>query len=543
MRVELESIVVVDAVDPAPGDDPLADLVPPAGLLGAILREMPLPVEEARRAPVLLALAALLARDGRTAGALLADLPRTPGVAVLRGAAALVRRELPAVHDAVYGLADDPALGPVARVLTGAALRADGSVREAVRDFEAASAARPDWWPPRLLAAEAYETDDLAFHDKAAEAYAAVVRAAPDQPAAVLGHAWYLASKDRPAARRLVEGLLARRDDLVGGWRLLAWVRGEGGTSEDVRAAAEAHERIAALRPDDPRAWGDLGLARWRWATAGGGSPALRAAADAFARQTELAPADGLAWLHRGAAVQEAAIETPVAGDAGPFRTRLLEARTCYGRALSASLRPQDAARAQFNVGLLLDFLPASTPAVRDVPASSLDAFAAAVAADASFVPASFALAAARVAAGDGAGADRALAAVTPTDAPELVRERAVLEAAAAHLRGDEPRARRLLAGPAQAPTDGELAPALARALLLAGYPRAAESIVATGDGPARVLLRARTRAALRDVEGTRAALERLRTLDAAAAADARARYPEIAGVLPAGEAAAPAPR
>ncbi|MBL9086823.1 MAG: hypothetical protein JNM10_06740, partial [Planctomycetia bacterium] len=189
VRAEAGAVLLVAGPEPVVGVDPVGDLVPPVRLLGPLLREVSLPVAKTAHGPAVVALAAILAGDGRAALAQLDTLPAPAsptaadaGLRLLRAAAALVARDYPAVHKATFGLAEDPVLGPTARVLTGAALRADRNPAEALRDFEAALVVRPDLWVARLLLAEACETEELQFPDRAAAAYAAVLKAAPDEP-------------------------------------------------------------------------------------------------------------------------------------------------------------------------------------------------------------------------------------------------------------------------------------------------------------------------------------------------------------------------
>ena len=533
VRAEVDTLLLVSAVPGTVGPDPVADLVPPVRLLGALLREVALPVSRAAQGPSVVALAAILTGDGRSALAQLEGAPADVGVRILRAAASLVARDWPAVHKATFGLAEDPTVGPVARVLTGAALRADRNAAEAVRDFEAALVARPDLWIARLLLAEACESDELRFADRAAAAYAAVVKVVPDEPAALLGNAFYVARTDRPAARAQLERLVARAPDAAGAWRMLAWLRAEAGTSEDLQAAVACLERFVAILPDDASAWADLGSARWRWAGSGGGHAAMLAAAEAFARQTDLAPQDGTAWFRRGAAIHQAAIDGPVDGDGAALRARLLESRTCYARALTLGLPRDQAARVHFNLGLVTEFLPAGAPATPGVPATAAACYEAALAADATYGPAAYALVAARVAERDGASADRALAKAPAAEGDEAKRERAVLEAAAAWARNDLAKTKALLVGPAAVPAEGaDPVPALARALLVLGYRRATLAVLSgeTRDAT-RLGLRVRAYAALKDADGVRAELARLRAVDPTSAADLERRDPLVASV------------
>ena len=540
VRAEAGTVLLVAGPEAVVGVDPVGDLVPPIRLLGPLLRELPLPVAKAAHGPAVVALAAILAGDGRAALTQLDTVaaPTSPatadaGLRLLRAAAALVVRDYPAVHKATFGLAEDPTLGPAARVLTGAALRADRNPAEALRDFEAALVVRPDLWVARLLLAEACETEELQFPDRAAAAYAAVLKAAPDEPAALLGHAYYIAKSDRATARAQLERLVARAPGAAGGWRMLAWVRADAGTSEDLQAAVAALEHVVAIVPDDASAWGDLGGARWRWAGSGGGASAMLGAAEAFARQTDLAPLDGTAWFRRGAATHQAALDGPADIDPTALRARLLEARTCYARALTLGLPKDQAARVHFNLGLVTEYLPAGAPPAAGVAATASAAFEAALAADPTYGPAAYALVAARVAERDGAGAERALARAPAADTDATKRERAVLEAAAAWARNDPARTKALLAGPAGVAAEGTdpVAP-LARALLVLGYRRATLTVLSgeTRDA-ARLALRVRAYAALKDAEAVKAELVRLREVDPTTAADLARRDPLVASV------------
>ncbi len=533
----------VRRVSPPPLDsDPIAGLVPPASLVGDALVDVRLPVNAGMRGSAVAAFGLLL--SGRTGdAALVLDVARTflmvegkpqqelPGTRILRAYALLLTKNLPKVHDEVLGLGADPDVGPVARLLTGAALLVDGNAREAVRDFTAALAARPGYWPARLLLGAA--NDRLALPEAAREAFAAVLAAAPGRPEAVVGYAPHLAATDRAAAVTLVEGLLEQRPLLVSGWWQLAWLRRTGNTSEDLRREVEAMEHVTALRPDDADAWGALGGARSRWAQSGGGVAAQRAASEAFARQSVLAPEDGLAWFNRAATLHQVALETPLDGDASALEPRIAEAGAAYAKALARGLSRSDAARVHFNLGLLLDVLPrtASDVAPAGLPRSAIEAYAAALAADPGYAEAALALAAAQIGARDAKAAATALASLPPGVDP---REKAILEAALAHVKGDPSGARRLLTGPGRTPAVGtDVLPALARELLLLGYRRLVVSLLGSEDlDAARLALRARARAGLCDVTGTRADLKALRALDASRADDLVANDPDVQRTL-----------
>lgn len=531
----------VRVVSPPPlSSDPIASLVPPASLVGDALADVRLPVPEASRAGAVAAFGLLLAdrpvdalrvlraTRGLEAGA---GAPAPTGARILRAYALLLTKQLSAVHDEVLGLGADPDVGPVARLLTGAALLVDGNPREAIRDFTAALAARAGYWPARLLLGAA--NDRLALPEAAKEAYASVLAAVPGRPEAIVGYAPHLATTDRAAAVSLVEGLLAERPSLVSGWWQLAWLRRTGSTSEDQRREVEAMEHVTALASGDADAWGALGGARARWAASGGGVAAQRAASEAFARQCELAPEDGLAWFNRAATLHQVALETPLDGDATALAPRVAQARTAYGKALARGLSRTDAARVHFNLGLLLDALPgsASDPVPAGFPRRSIDAYASALASDPGYAEAGLALSAAQIGARDAKAASTALASLPPGVDP---REKAILEAALAHVKGDPAGTTRLLSGAGKVPVAGSDAlPTLARELLLLGYRRLVVSLL---DGDAtradRLALRARARAGLADVAGTRADLAALETLDPAKAADLRRNDPDVRRTL-----------
>ena len=314
---------------------------------------------------------------------------------------------------------------------------------------------------------------------------------------------------------------------------MLAWVRSDAGTSEDLQAAVVALEHVVGIVPDDASAWADLGGARWRWAGSGGGASAMLGAAEAFARQTDLAPLDGTAWFRRGAATHQAALDGPADVDPTALRARLLEARTCYARALTLGLPKDQAARVHFNLGLVTEYLPSGTPPTAGVAATASAAYEAALAADPTYGPAAYALVAARVAERDGVAAEKALARAPAADTDDAKRERAVLEAAAAWARNDPARAKTLLTGPAGVAAEGTdpVAP-LARALLVLGYRRATLTVLSgeTRD-PARLALRVRAYAALKDADAVKAELARLREVDPTTAADLAKRDPLVASV------------
>jgi tetratricopeptide (TPR) repeat protein len=536
----LDSIAAVDAdgvrlfsVAPVPpSDDPVAALRPPLPLVGPSLLDVRLACERKDRASTAAALASLLGGDAATAEWLLAPTAPTPGTRILRAWAALLRGDLPAVHGSVGALRDDPDLGAVARLLSGAALRADGSVREALRDFEAALALRPGWWPALLLAAEAWESPEVRLMDRAASAYAAAHAAAPADLAAALGHAFHLAatSGDRAASRRVIDEALAAEPESVAAWRMLGWWHAQGGTVEDLRRAVAAYEHVATLRAADARTWSDVGAARWALAEAGGGAAAAEGALEAYARATVLAPEDPTTWARRGAALHQAAVDGAGRADAATRRARLGQARECYARALALGIPREEGARVRFNLGLLADLLPPDAPVAEGAPTARA-AYAAALDLDPGYVEAGTALVAAQVAARDPEGASAALARLPDATDPT---ERGVLEAAVALLRGDTARARERLTGPGGTPVPGEdVRPAVAGALLVLGHRRAAVAVVGD-DAPdaASWVVRARALAGLREPDGVRAALARLETIDRAQAERLRRDDPEVRAAL-----------
>jgi len=163
-----------------------------------------------------------------------------------------------------------------------------------------------------------------------------------------------------------------------------------------------------------------------------------------------------------------------------------------------------------------------------DLPATAAEAFEAARRVDPVYVEAALALVAARVGAKDAAGAERALAEVP---AGAHAEERAVLGAAVQWVKGEG-------AGAAAAPAAGRPAEkdplaSLARSLILLGYRRTAFSLL-EGDtrDATRLFLRARARAYLFDVEGLRADLERLSSVDRAAALDLTGKDPVVKAAL-----------
>ena len=363
---------------------------------------------------------------------------------VLRAWGALLAGDGAAVHAALEGLGRDPEVGPAARFLTGCALLAAGSAKEALRDFEAATSERPAFWPASLMAGVANEALDLEDHADAA--YAAVLAVVPDQPTARLRRAALLATpapgaatspEDRAAAQRRLEQLVADRPRFAAAWAALARVRARGDTSEDVRGTATAFERVAALREKDPRAWGDLVAARAAWARRGGGADAYASAAEAAARRTALAPDDGLAWYDRGALLHQWALDF-AAGPPGAegFRARLAEARPCYGKALGKGLEKPIAALVERNLGFLLEVCPrcGAEHEGGDLPATAADAFQAALRLDPGNVGALLGLVATRISARDAAEAKRLLdslpagADVDPAEKQALVSAAAAIE-------------------------------------------------------------------------------------------------------------------
>ncbi len=522
----------VGRVSPPPLEaDVIAALMPPLGLAGDVLSGALLPVGDRGRTVALAALTALLAGDADACLALLEGAGEDAGVRVLGAYAHLARKELSSVHAGVLGLGTRADVGAVARFLTGSALLADGNPREALRDFAAAIEARPSYWPARLLAGTA--NDRLNLPEAARDQFAAVLAAVPGRPEAVIGYAPHLAETDRAAAVALVEKLLVERPALVPGWWQLAWLRRKGDTSEDLQQGVEALKHVVALRPGDADAWGALGVAHSRWASGGGGVEAYRAAAAAFAKQCELTPDDGLAWFGQAAMLHEVAFKAPLGGDAGALAQRVSATAAIYVKALARGMPRPDLARVHFNLGLLLDAVTVwpegSDPS--GLPRRSAEAYAAALDADAGYAEAGMKLLAARIGDRDVKEAMKALSTLPPGID---LKERAVLEAALAHVKGDPAGAVRQLTGPGRTTVAGAdpLTP-LAKELLLLDYRRLAVTLLSNeARDPARIVIRARARAGLGDVTGTTADLALLRTLDAPRADDLRRNDADVRRTL-----------
>ncbi|HVG95107.1 MAG TPA: hypothetical protein VND21_11720, partial [Planctomycetota bacterium] len=531
VAIEADAVRIVSVAPRGTVDDPVAVLVPPTGFVGESLLGVRLVTGSGGRASAVATLACLLAGDAGSAAIVLDAALPLAGSSILRAWSRLLTGDLAAVHASVAGLFEDADVGPVARLLSGAALRAEGSPLEAARDFDAALAKRPDWLPALLLAAEAYESGSVRLMDRAAARYAAAHAAAPADLGAALGHAYHLAATgaDRAGARRVLDEVLAARPDAVAAWRTLAWWQSRGESEDDLRAAVATLERVAGMRPDEARAWSDVGSARWALVERGGGPAAAEAAIEAYARATTLAPDDAAAWARRGSALHQAALDRAATGDVATYRARLREARACYTQALALGVEREHAARVRFNIGLMSDLLPPEEAGAEDaLPADA--AYAAALDLDPAFVEAAAALVAARVAARDAAGAAAAVARLPTAMEPA---ERAVLEAAAAFVAGDEARARERLAGPGGVAVEaGDLRATLARALLVLGHPRAAVAVVGS-DAPdaASWAVRVRAHATLREVEPLREALARLKALDAAEAERLRSE-PDVRAAL-----------
>ena len=513
----------------APDDeDPEGGIDPPSALVEPVLSGVKLAVTPAGRPAAVAALALLALRDGAAAGKVLAGAPPDAGVRVLEAYAALVAGDSKSPHAALAGLENDPEAGAVARFLTGAAMLQGETPKEAVRDFDAALLARPAFWPAAMLKGAAYE--DLGLAAEAAEAYRVVLAGDPRQPVARLRLSALLAETDLAAATRDLQGLVAERPAFAGAWRALGEARHRGESADDVTGEVEAFERLAALRPKDPTAWDALGGAQARRAARGGGAEAYAKALEAYAQYAAVAPEEGLAWFNRGAVLLQEALDPAAGGGARSFRERLAEARTCFAKALARGLRRDVGARAQFDLGIVLDYRPdiAGGQGAQDLPATAAEAFEAAWRIDPNYVEAALALVAARVAAKDAAGAERALADVPVGAHPEV---RAVLESTVGWVKGQG-------AGVAEAPAASRpaekdpLAP-LARSLILLGYRRTAFSLL-DGDtqDATRLFLRARARAYLFDVEGLRADLDRLASVDRAAAEDLRGKDPVVKAAL-----------
>ena len=528
-----EGTVMLMRARPAVADDAPDDaFTTPLAFVGDVTAGLPLAVPAPSRAAAVAALAAVLVGDGKAAKAALAGAPEAAGVRFLRAWAATLEGDAAGTHAALEGLGHDPDLGPAARFLTGFALLTSGSAKEALRDFEAALAERPAFWPARLMAGVADEALDL--EDAADAAYAAVLAVAPDQPTARLRRAALLATPpagraptpaDRATAMRRLEALVAERPRFAAAWGALARLRARGETSEDVRGTATAFERVAALREKDPRAWSDLVAARAAWARAGGGGEAYAAAVDASARWTALASDDGLAWYDRGALLHQWALDF-AAGPPGAesFFARLKEARVCYGKALAKGLPKPTAALVERNLGFLLEVCPlcAAEGEGQDLPATAADAFQAALRLDPAGVGALLGLAATRIAARDGAEGARLLGTLAAS-AEVDPREKEALLQAAAHVTPPS----------APAAAGREALPDLCRTLIALGYRRVALTLL-DGDtrDPTRLALRCRARAFLYDVGGLAADLALLTAADPAAAADLKAKDPVVGAAL-----------
>jgi tetratricopeptide (TPR) repeat protein len=445
--------------------------------------------------------------------------------------AALASRDLAAVHRHAGAAAADPRLARLARLATGAALLLDGAYAEALRDLDGAGPRGAGAAAARRLRARAQERLDL--FDEAERTYDALLADDPADAAAFAGRAALRARGDRAARDAAVadlERFAAAHPDAVPVWRAIGELS-RGGDGPALARGVAAFSRVTALRPDDPAAWDALGGAlALRARAAGGEAPWLEAAA-AYARATEVAPASGTAWFNRAASLHEAALALPLGGDPATFAARWGEAREAYGRALATGPSGEAAGRVLFNLGLLLEVAPPGAVPAPGLPATPRIAFEAAAAQEPDRPGVRAALLGALVAEGDAAAAREGLARLPAHVDPG---ERTVLEAAVRWIGGDADGTRAALARPGPPPRgDVDPLPPLARALLERDYRRTALALLLPeARDPARVHLRARARAELRDRPGLDADLALLDRLDPRLAADVRARDVSIRRAL-----------
>jgi tetratricopeptide (TPR) repeat protein len=523
---------VVDAERP--------DALVPLWLVGETLRGVRLPIRPDARPTAAFALSLLLVQDPGGAAAALRDAPDDVGLRILKAFAAVSTGAFAATHRHVKGLEDDPDVGFAARFLVGAALFGDGSTREALRDFEAARAARPTFWPATLFAAAANHR--LGLREEALAGYDAVLEAVPGRPEALLGRAAALSATDPRAALDALTRLVRDHPDHATAWARIADLRSRGTSPQDLDAAAAAFARIAALRPRDAAAWSALAAAEWRRGVAGRGAEALRAAAEAYDREAALAtgPAAAVATFNRGAVLHQWALLPPPDLVLAEARARLADARRAYEEALAATLPPEYAPRAHFNRGLAIDLLfdgggaggAGGGGGGGDAPPpEATKAFEAALAADAGYAPAGFALAAVRLASGDAAAASKALAGLPPGASPD---SRELLAAAVDALAGRVDDVRAYLARTTPSfPAGADPVAALAGRLSDAAYARVARALVGPQPKePARLAERVRASARLWDAATARADLERLERLDAPSAASLRSSDAVLRAVL-----------
>ncbi len=516
--------VRVTAFDlPPPAGDLESALLPPRGLVAEALEGQVLPARGAARGALVAAAITLVRGDLATAESVLSRAGSGPGAKALAGLLACLRSDLKAAHASVEGLASDRQVAPLGKFVTGTALLLDGNLVEARRDFDSAIAARPKDVASALLRALAIERMGLSEAETSA-AYEAVLAIAPAHPLARLASAASRAATDRVGALAALSSIAEDLPDWPAPFRLLADVRAAGSSEEDARLAADALERAASLAPEDARGWTTLGDARAALAERVGGEEPWVAAAEAYGKAAERSKEPGLPWFNRAASLEQGALSSPPSPDPQAFFERLVEARSCYAKAVTAGLPATHRAALLHNVGLILEFLPGGPDAGRvpeGLPTSPGSAFEAALAADPAYAPAKAALFAALVAEGDGRNALQRLGTLAAALDPG---ERAVLEAAARWATGDLAGARLALSRlvPA-APSEADPLPTLARALLDLDYRRAALALLAKEEKvPARIYVRARVHAGLRDPAGVRADLALLDRLDPKMAADAR---------------------
>jgi len=497
-------------------------VVPPSALVADVLRGVPLATPPAGVPRLLAGLALLVRGDAKAArDAIGAEASGVGARVVLAYADVVVRDRDPAAR--LTGLEADPDVGPVARFLVGAALLAAGSPKEARNDLDAARRARPALWPAALLSGVASETLDL--RDDAAAAYADVLVAVPGHALARVLLAAARVHADPDASLRELEAVVAERKRFVAAWRELGEVRSRPGPLADADAAAKAFAQWASLRPKEVEAWNALANAHVKRAEGRRAPEALEAAAEAFARVAQLRPTDPMAWFNRGAALQHAAHVRGATAGVAAFRSRLLESRACYAKALARGLPREQAARAYYNLGLLLDAIPAAAGEVPgDLPSTALAAFEAARAADPDFDEAPLAIVAARVALRDPASAARALGDVPAAADPAA---RGTLEAAV----------RWLTASPTAPPPaakrgEPDALASIARSLVSVGYGRAALALLDGEERSAeRLAERVRAHAYLLEAPETAADLARVEALDPERAQHLRA-HPAIAPLL-----------
>lgn len=472
---------------PLPPSDLDSALVPPRAVVADAIEGRVLPARAAARGPLIAAIVALVRADSRAADAALSRVPAEPAAKVLLALAACLRGDVAEAHRRVRDVLSDPDLGSLARFVTGATLLMDGNPVEARRDFDAALAARPDDAAAALLRAVSIDRAKISDAETAA-AYAKALEIAPNHPLARLGAADSLSSTDREKALAAVVALAADFPDWPAPWML--------------RARLEPTEEA--------------------WA----------GAAAAFGRAAETSDEPAPSWFNRGAALQQAAMASPPSPDPEPFRARLREALACYAKALRTGIVARHAAVLWKNVGLALELLPGEPPpegASDGFPTSARTAFEGALLADPAYASAKAALFALLVSEG---WLDNAHKVGVPRDLDS--GEQAALKAAAEWAAGHEAAAASVLSHYVpSAEFERDPLPTLARALLDYDYPRLALSLLLKEEKvPARIYVRARAHARLRDPDGVRADVALLDRLDPALARDALEGDPAIRSAL-----------